>query len=148
MYSGNYGFGNAPFNPGASSPPPPPLHQQQHPQHPTHQQLHPPPQSGPHPGPQMMYKQQQFAGFSPGANPQMMQGIPAGMMQSPGMPAMANGQMPAYAQQFPGGPYGQMMPQSFAPNSYVMAGPGSPVELRHESGLDAAETAERASWWS
>lgn len=49
----------------------------------------------------MMYnqQQQQYAGiapqggFNPGTNPQMMQGMPAGMMQSPGMSSMpANGQ--------------------------------------------------------
>lgn len=45
------------------------------------------------------HHQQQYAGiapqggFNPGANPQMMQGMSAGMMQSSGMPNMAaNGQ--------------------------------------------------------
>ena len=85
MYSANYGFGNAPFNP---------QQQQQQQQQPQQQQ--------PQPGQQMMYnqqQQQQYAGmgpqggFNPAANPQMMQGMPAGMMQNPGMANMAaNGQ--------------------------------------------------------
>lgn len=89
MYSANYGFGNngapnfnnaAPQQPGGQ-----PAGQQQQQQ----QQQQ-----------QMMYnQQQQFAGmgpqggFGPGANPQMMPGNPAAMMQNAGMPHMAaNGQ--------------------------------------------------------
>ncbi|KAF4984864.1 hypothetical protein FZEAL_17 [Fusarium zealandicum] len=113
MYSAGYGFGNnAPsFNNPA------------------------PQQPGAQPaGQQMMYnQQQQFAGmapqggFGPGANPQMMPGGPAGMMPNPGMPHMAaNGQMAGYQQQFPGAPYGQVVPSSVAPQNfqpnYMMAG--------------------------
>ncbi|KAM5348397.1 hypothetical protein ACJ41O_008221 [Fusarium nematophilum] len=113
MYSAGYGFGNnAPsFNNPAPQPP------------------------GAQPaGQQMMYnQQQQFAGmapqgaFGPGANSQMIPGGPGGMMPNAAMPHMAaNGQMAGYQQQFPGAPYGQVVPssvgpQSFAPN-YMMAG--------------------------
>ncbi|KAK8931893.1 hypothetical protein VCV18_000422 [Metarhizium anisopliae] len=88
MYNAGYGFGNPAFNqPGT------PQQQQQ-------QQQQPPQQQPGQPNPQMMYnQQQQFAGmgpqggFNPGANPQMMQGMPAGMMQNPGMANMPpNGQ--------------------------------------------------------
>ncbi|KAF4467885.1 CYC8-general repressor of transcription [Fusarium albosuccineum] len=113
MYSAGYGFGNnAPSfnNPAPQQPGAQPAAQQ------------------------MMYnQQQQFAGmtpqgaFGPGANPQMMPGGPAGMMPNAGMQHMAaNGQMAGYQQQFPGAPYGQVVPssvapQSFAPN-YMMGG--------------------------
>jgi hypothetical protein len=82
MYNAGYGFGNAAPNfnsPGPQQPGGQPGQQQQ-------QQ-------------QVMYNQQQFAGmapqgaFGPGANPQMMQGAPAGMMPNAGMPNMGpNGQ--------------------------------------------------------
>ncbi|KPM39782.1 hypothetical protein AK830_g6757 [Neonectria ditissima] len=116
MYSAGYGFANsaaASFNNAA-----------------------PPQQPGAQPtGQQVMYnQQQQFAGmatpqgaFAPGANPQMMPGGPAGMMPNAAMPHMAaNGQMAGYQQQFPGAPYGQVVPsstgpQGFSPN-YMMAG--------------------------
>lgn len=87
MYSGGYGFGNA-AGAGPNFNNATPQHQQQQQQQHQQQQQ------------QMMYnQQQQFAGmapqgaFPPGANPQMMPGGPAGMMQNTGMPQMgANGQ--------------------------------------------------------
>ncbi|GKU14543.1 unnamed protein product [Fusarium langsethiae] len=115
MYSAGYNFGNN-AAPSFNNPAP----QQQSGAQPAAQQM-------------MYNQQQQFAGmapqggFNPGANPQMMAGGPGGMMPNAGMQHMAaNGQMAGFQQQFPGNPYGQVVPssvapQNFAPN-YMMGG--------------------------